>query len=60
MKAFVICCHPESLQNELYCFLEKKENRDVTIVKVVQSDYQAVDGYGGTETEICMTIFYEN
>ena len=59
MKAFVICCHPEDLQDELDEFLRTCD-RDVTIVKVVQSDYQAADGYGGTETEICMTIFYEN
>ena len=60
MKAFVICSDPEFLQEEIDFFLEKKENRDVTIVKVVQSVYPNEHCDDGKEPEICMTIFYEN
>jgi hypothetical protein len=64
MKAFVICNFPDYLQDELDDFLDKKDNRDITIVKVVQSTYtdedEDEDEDTGTLTRICMTIFYEN
>ena len=59
MKAFVICNFPDYLQEELDDFLEKRENRDVTIVKVVQSSFSEEDE-DGLLSKICMTIFYEN